>query len=95
VRLPDAEFKAAISVYPPLINVGCGIDVMIRELAQTVAEVVGFKGTLRFDTTKPDGNPRKVLDGSRMPSFGWRPATSLEAGIALAHRDYLGRLVLA
>jgi GDP-L-fucose synthase len=95
MRLPDAQFKATISQYPPLINIGCGSDLTIRALAETVAKVIGFKGALRFDPSKPDGTPRKLLDVTRMFALGWRPATGLEAGIALAHKDYLARLVPA
>jgi GDP-L-fucose synthase len=95
MRLPDAQFTDVISQYPPLINIGCGSDLTIRELAETAAKVVGFKGALRFDPSKPDGTPRKLLDVTHMFALGWRPATGLEAGIALAHKDYLARLVPA
>ena len=74
---------------PPMINIGCGTDLTIRELALTAAKVVGFSGELAFDTSKPDGTPRKVLDVSRMLAYGWRPTIGLEQGIALAYRDYL------
>jgi GDP-L-fucose synthase len=63
------------------INVGCGEDVSIRELAEIVAGTVGFKGRLRFDTSKPDGTPRKLLDTSRMLAAGWRPRIGLREGI--------------
>jgi len=66
---------------PPLINIGAGEDVTIRELAETVANVLGFKGRLVFDTTKPDGTPRKVLDVSRLHALGWHHTTQLEDGI--------------
>lgn len=66
---------------PPLVNVGTGEDVTIRELAETVARVVGFKGELVFDTTKPDGTPRKLMDVSRLHGLGWRHTTGLEEGI--------------
>jgi GDP-L-fucose synthase len=80
--LPDEQFDRLLAEYqPPLINVGCGEDVTIRELAETVAKVVGFEGKLVFDTTKPDGTPRKLLDVSRMFGLGWRPKVSIEAGI--------------
>ena len=68
---------------PPLINIGTGEDVTIRELAETVARVLGFKGSLVFDTTKPDGTPRKLMDVTRLHSLGWRHTTSLEQGIRL------------
>jgi GDP-L-fucose synthase len=66
---------------PPLINIGTGEDVTIRELAETVARVVGFHGTLVFDETKPDGTPRKLLDVERLHRLGWRHSTTLEQGI--------------
>lgn len=65
-----------------LYNVGCGSDVSIRELAQTVREVVGFGGDLRFDPSKPDGTPRKLLDVSRLAELGWRARIGLREGIA-------------
>jgi GDP-L-fucose synthase len=66
---------------PPLINIGTGEDVTIRELAETVARVIGFKGELVFDTTKPDGTPRKLMDVSRLHALGWKHKTGLEQGI--------------
>jgi GDP-L-fucose synthase len=75
----------------PLVNIGTGTDVTIRELAETVVKVVGFGGDLVFDTTKPDGTPRKLMDVSRLTGLGWLARTSLEAGIALAYADFLKR----
>ena len=66
---------------PPLINIGTGKDVTIRELAETVARVLGFAGQLIFDTTKPDGTPQKLMDVSRIRALGWQHNTSLEDGI--------------
>lgn len=68
-----------------LFNVGTGIDVTIRELAQTVMDVVGFKGGVVFDATKPDGTPRKLLDVSRLKEIGWQSEVSLKEGIALTY----------
>jgi GDP-L-fucose synthase len=65
----------------PIVNVGWGEDVTIRELAETVADVAGFKGRLEFDSSKPDGTPRKLLDTSRLTSLGWKPKIKLRAGI--------------
>jgi GDP-L-fucose synthase len=67
------------------VNVGCGEDVSIRELAEVICEVVGFDGDLAFDTTKPDGMPRKLLDVTRLRELGWEPRISLEEGIADAY----------
>ena len=71
---------------PDLVNIGCGEDVTIRELAETVCDVLGFDGTLEFDSSKPDGTPRKLLDISKIKSLGWTPKISLRAGIADAYR---------
>jgi GDP-L-fucose synthase len=70
---------------PDTINVGTGIDVTIRELAQTVADVVGWEGELVFDPSKPDGTPRKLLDVTRLTDLGWRSTISLRDGIASAY----------
>ena len=69
----------------PLINVGTGSDVTIRELAEQVCAVLGFAGELVFDTSKPDGTPQKLLDVTRMKKLGWQPKTSLADGIALTY----------
>jgi GDP-L-fucose synthase len=66
---------------PPLINIGTGEDVSIRELAEIVARVLGYTGELVFDATKPDGTPRKLLDVTRIHKLGWHHRTSLEQGI--------------
>jgi GDP-L-fucose synthase len=63
------------------INVGIGTDCTIRELAETLARITGFTGRLRFDPTKPDGSPRKLMDVSRLTALGWRAAIDLEAGL--------------
>lgn len=73
----------------PVINIGYGKDISIRELAELVAKTVGFKGEFIFDKTKPDGTPRKLLDTSRIQSLGWRPRTSLAKGITKTYRYYL------
>ncbi|MGA9486323.1 MAG: GDP-L-fucose synthase [Methylocella sp.] len=68
------------------INCGAGSDVSIRQLAETVGRVTGFEGKLVFDTSKPDGTPRKLMDSSRLAALGWRPKTSLEEGIREVYR---------
>jgi GDP-L-fucose synthase len=70
-------------------NIGTGTDVTIRELAETVMSVIGFSGKIVFDTAKPDGTPRKLLDVSRLGELGWKASTPLREGIALAYRDFL------
>ncbi len=90
--LRDEEFEKFVSdTSPPLVNIGYGEDQSIAELARTVARVVGFRGGLRFDTSKPDGTPRKLLDSARINALGWRPRTRMDAGIALAYEDFLRR----
>jgi GDP-L-fucose synthase len=71
------------------INIGSGKEITIRELAELVAEIVGFRGQLAFDTSKPDGTPRKLLDISRLYALGWKPQTEFREGIARAYADYL------
>ncbi len=73
------------------MNVGCGEDISIGDLAGLVKKVTGFEGSLRFDTTKPNGTPRKLMDVGRLFATGWRPTVALEEGIALAYRDFLNR----
>jgi GDP-L-fucose synthase len=77
---------------PPLINIGTGEDLTIRELAKTVFRVLGFNGQLVFDATKPDGTPRKVLDVSRLQKLGWHHTTSLEKGIRLTWESIRNQL---
>ncbi|MFH2139879.1 MAG: GDP-L-fucose synthase [Pseudomonadota bacterium] len=77
---------------PPLVNVGCGEDLTIRELAELVKEVVGFKGELTFDTSKPDGTMRKLMDVSRMTALGWTRKMQLKEGVGLSYQDMLSRI---
>jgi GDP-L-fucose synthase len=90
LNLPDEQFVPLADGQqgPPLINVGCGEDVSIRELAAMIADVVGFEGTIAFDASKPDGTPRKLLDVSRMTTLGWKPSVSLHQGLELAYAAF-------
>lgn len=72
-----------------LVNIGTGEDLTIRELAETVKEVVCFEGSLEFDTSKPDGTPRKLMDVSKLHSLGWKHSTGLKEGIVMAYADFL------
>ena len=76
-----------------LFNVGTGQDVTIRELADTVMDVVGFKGKIVFDASKPDGTPRKLLNVDRLRALGWQAKTSLRDGIARAYADFLNKAI--
>ena len=71
------------------INVGCGTDIAIRELAETIGKVIGYQGNIEFDSTKPDGTPRKLMDSSRLNKLGWKPKIELEQGLKLAYEDFL------
>jgi GDP-L-fucose synthase len=76
---------------PPLVNIGCGEDLTIRNLATLVAEVVGYDGEVRWDRSKPDGTLRKLLDASRLNGLGWKPRIALSAGIRDAYRWFQSR----
>jgi GDP-L-fucose synthase len=86
MNLPDDIYGTLLRPdEPPLINVGSGSEVTIRELAETVCEVLAFDGKLVFDATKPDGTPRKLMDSSRINRLGWLPKVDLKTGIKLAY----------
>ncbi len=95
MSMGDESFNVQATQYPPLINIGCGMDLTIQELAELVARTVGFSGRLKFDTSRPDGTPRKLLDVGRLTSLGWRPTVQLEAGIKAAYLDFLQRQPVA
>ncbi len=88
--LADAcAFLLRLDNPPDWINVGSGTDVTIKELTETVAEVTGFSGRIVWDNTKPDGTPRKLMDGSRLAKLGWRARLGLRDGVAQAYASYL------
>ncbi len=92
LSLPDSTTNQLLTESaPPLLNIGCGIDLTIAELAAKVAQAVGFKGSLRFDPSKPDGTPRKLLDVSKLNALGWHWRIKIDDGILAAYRDFLGR----
>ncbi len=91
--LDDARYDELVEPSRcPLINVGSGKDLTIRELAETVAGVVGYQGKFVQDTSKPDGTMRKVMDVSRLNNLGWEPKTLLREGIFLSYQDLMGRV---
>lgn len=91
MRSEDSVFDSLLSEeIPPLVNIGAGQDVTIRDLANLAARVVGFTGTLRFDSSKPDGTIQKLMDSSRMRNFGWEPKVSLEEGICRVYNEVKG-----
>jgi len=92
MELDTETFKANTQPMLSHINVGTGVDCTIRELAETIAKVTGFKGRLEFDATKPDGTPRKLMDVSRLADLGWKATISLEDGLRDAYQWYLNNI---
>ena len=94
--LDDAAYAGQIGAWRyPLVNIGSGADQTVTELATTIAGAIGFRGELRYDATKPDGTPQKLLDISRINSLGWRPRIGLHEGIAATYRELLDAGTLA
>lgn len=96
MSLPEKQFRPLLAAdrnegLPPILNIGVGCDVSIAELATKIADAVGYKGSIAFDSTKPDGTPRKLLDSERLHSLGWRAVINLEDGLASAYEDFLAR----
>jgi GDP-L-fucose synthase len=87
--LDAAAYRAATLPMLSHVNVGSGVDCTIRELAEAVARVTGFQGRIRFDTGKPDGPPRKLMDVSKLAALGWRASIALEDGLRDAYRWFL------
>jgi len=89
LELDEKTYQANTKPMLSHINVGTGKDVTIREMAETMKEVVGYKGKLTFDTSKPDGAPRKLIDVSRLSSMGWDYNVNLKEGLATTYEWYL------
>jgi GDP-L-fucose synthase len=94
MELPNLAFEPLLAAErdggtPPVVNIGVGEDLAIVDLARLVAKVVGFAGELVFDSSKPDGTPRKLLDVSRLNALGWTASTDLKRGLYLAYKDFL------
>jgi GDP-L-fucose synthase len=94
MNLPDDQFRTVVrsETQAPLFNVGCGQDLTIAELAEMIRDVVGFKGRLTFDRSKPDGTPRKLLDVSHMSQLGWKARIPLRTGLEAVYREQLAAL---
>ena len=88
MNLPKAVYDQHTSPMQSHINVGYGSDITIAELAHTVGEVVGYQGDIDFDSTKPDGAPRKLMDSSRLLALGWQAQVNLQDGLTLAYQDF-------
>jgi GDP-L-fucose synthase len=91
MQLPNAAYSQHTSPMLSHINVGSGSDVTIAEVAQIVAETVGYSGKIEFDSTKPDGAPRKWMDSTRINSLGWQAKVDLHQGLAVAYKDFIGK----
>jgi GDP-L-fucose synthase len=89
MNLDHATYAANTQPMLSHINVGYGSDVTIAQLGKLVARTVGFSGTITFDTSKPDGSPRKLMNSSRLNALGWKPSVGLEEGLSLAYQDFL------
>lgn len=89
MNLEKATYDLHTSPMQSHINVGYGSDITIAELAQTVGQVVGYQGDIDFDSTKPDGAPRKLMDSSRLESLGWQAQVNLKDGLKLAYQDFM------
>jgi GDP-L-fucose synthase len=91
MQLPLATYQTQTKPMQSHINVGSGSDVTIAEVAQAVAQAVGYQGAIAFDTTKPDGPPRKWMDSSKLNALGWSARVTLSQGLATAYQDFLKR----
>ena len=91
MQLPLATYQTQTKPMQSHINVGSGSDITIAEVAQSVAQAVGYQGTITFDTTKPDGPPRKWMDSSKLNALGWSAKTTLSLGLSAAYQDFLQR----
>ena len=97
MALPDIEFRGLLGsdetksgkFEPPLVNIGAGAEISIRGLAELIREIIGFDGKIVFDTSKPDGTPRKLLDVDRLKQRGWQASIGLREGLQRAYSDFL------
>ncbi len=91
MNLPKELYEKETAAMCSHINVGCGQDLSVLELAKKIAIVVGFAGEIKFDSSKPDGAPRKLMNSSRLAALGWRSRYSLDEGLKIAYQDFLSR----
>ncbi len=94
MNLPDAQYRPLLAAdrndgLPPVINIGVGEDVTIKELAERIKTTVGYEGAIEFDPTKPDGTPRKLMDVGRLTRLGWQATVGMDAGLASTYAQYL------
>ena len=88
MNLPKAIYAQYTQPMLSHINVGCGHDISIKELAEAIGKTVGYQGEIIFDPSKPDGTPRKLMDRSRLNTLGWRAKVSLKEGLGWAYTDF-------
>lgn len=99
MNLPETQYQSLLGsdefatgkFEPPLVNIGYGEDITIKELAETVGQVVGYTGNIVFDTSKPDGTMRKLMDVSLLSRMGWKASTPIKKGLAIAYADFLSK----
>ncbi|MGA7875600.1 MAG: NAD-dependent epimerase/dehydratase family protein [Desulfoferrobacter sp.] len=90
MNLDDHQYDSMITdTLRPIINLGCGEDTTIKDLANLIANISGYQGGITWDTSKPDGTPRKLLDISKITRLGWKPKIGLEEGIRRTYEEYL------
>jgi GDP-L-fucose synthase len=89
MNLPQATYRQHTQPMLSHINVGCGYDIIIQELAETIARVVGYRGDIVLDPSKPDGTPRKLMDSTWINALGWQAQVDLAAGLETAYQDFL------
>ena len=91
IKIPKSIFFKNINIQCSQVNIGTGEDIKILDLAHLISKVIGFKGKIKFDKSQEDGVPRKLLDVSKINSFGWKAKTSLEAGLKITYKDFLAQ----
>jgi GDP-L-fucose synthase len=91
MNIPISEYSQQVAPMMSHINVGTGEELTIRELAELVSKTVGYSGKIDFDSSKPDGSPRKLLDNSKIKALGWTPRFDLKEGLKLTYIDYVGK----
>jgi GDP-L-fucose synthase len=91
MNLDNNVFQQETSPMQSHLNVGSGVDCTIKELVETIAKVVGYQGDIVFDSSKPDGAPRKLMDVSRLESLGWKAKTDLETGLSVTYKWFLAQ----
>ena len=94
MNLDKANFEANTQPMQSHINVGYGSDITIAQLARAVSQAVGYQGKIDFDTSKPDGSPRKLMDSTRLNALGWQAKVNLEQGLVLAYQDFMQQISL-